>query len=51
MDSTFQTLIDSEIKRKAMFVLKSRGSNLSKEVRQMTDELAKEFDEKYGKEN
>lgn len=38
-------LVDEENKRKAIFVLNRRGSDLSKEIRKMIDELAKEFDE------
>lgn len=50
MDSTFQTLINADTKRKAMFVLKCQGKTLSEEVRKMCEKYAKEFDEKYGKE-
>jgi hypothetical protein len=37
--------VDEENKRKAIFVLNTRDSDLSKEIRKMIDELAKEFDE------
>lgn len=37
--------VDSEAKRKAMFVLRSRGKDLSTAVREMCNNLAKEFDE------
>ena len=37
--------VDPEKKRKAVFVLKCKGQNLSEAVREMTEQLAKEFDE------
>ena len=37
--------VNEECKRKAMFVLKAKGSTLSEEVRKMTEKYAKEFDE------
>lgn len=37
--------IQPEVKRKAMFVLKCKGKDLSTAVREMTAKLAKEFDE------
>ena len=41
--------INSEIKRKAMFVLKCKRTDLSKEIKKVLEENAKEF-EKYIKE-
>ena len=41
--------INSEIKRKSMFVLKCKGTDLSKEIKKVLEENAKEF-EKYIKE-
>ena len=37
--------VDKEAKRKAMFVLRSKGKDLSTAVREMCDKYAKEFDE------
>lgn len=37
--------IDDTKKVKAMFVLKCKGKDLSKAVREMTEQLAKEYDE------
>ena len=51
MDSYVKALIDEETKRKASFVLKCKGKNISEAVRELLDEYAKEFDNKYGKEN
>lgn len=42
--------VNTEQKRKAMFVLKANGKNLTQAVRDFIAEYAKEFDEKYGKE-
>ena len=39
--------IDTEKKKKAICILKYKGENLSKAVREMIANLAKEFDEKY----
>lgn len=36
--------VNYESKRKAMFVLKAQGKDLSTAVREMCDRLAKEFD-------
>ncbi len=36
--------VNYEAKRKAMFVLKSQGKDLSVAVRELCDKLAKEFD-------
>lgn len=41
--------VETNKKAKAMFVLQSKGKNLSDAVREMVDKLAKEFDEKYSK--
>lgn len=40
--------VKSESKRKAMFVLKCKGKDLSTAIREMIDDLAKEFDEMKG---
>lgn len=37
--------VNEEYKRKTIFVLKAKGSNLSEEVRKMLEKYAKEFDE------
>lgn len=37
--------VNSQSKRKAMFVLKCKGKDLSTAVREMVESLAKEFDE------
>ena len=50
MDSYIKVLIDGDTKRKAGFVLKSKGKNISEAVREFLDEYVKEFDKKYGKE-
>lgn len=41
--------IDREKCLKASFVLKSKGSTLAQAVREMVEELAKEYDEREGK--
>lgn len=41
-----QVRIDEEIKQKAIFVLKCKGKTLSQAVREMTENLAKEYDKK-----
>lgn len=43
--------IPAENKSKAVFVLKTKGKTLTDAVREMTEQLAKEFDEKYGNQN
>ena len=43
--------INLEKKRKAMFVLKSKGKTFTSAVREMCERLAKEFDEKGEKTN
>jgi hypothetical protein len=37
--------LDEEKKNKAMFILKCQGKDLTKAVRELVDELAKQFDE------
>ena len=51
MESYVKALIDGETKRKAAFVLKCKGKNISEAVRDMLYKYAEEFDKKYGKEN
>lgn len=51
MDSYIRALINSETKRKAMFVAKCEGINLSEVIRDAIQKYADEFDKKYGKEN
>lgn len=41
--------VDEVKKRKAIFYLNSKGSDLSTEVRKMLDKFAKEFDKKNSK--
>lgn len=41
--------VDGEQKRKAMFVLKCRGTDLSKEIKKLVSKLAEEFDKKNSK--
>lgn len=50
MESYVKALIDEETKRKASFMLKSKGTNVSNAVRDFLIQYAEEFDEKYGKE-
>lgn len=38
--------VNEEKKNKAIFVLSTKGKNLSDEVRKMIDKLAEEFDKK-----
>lgn len=45
MDSMIKTRIDSELKKKVMFVVKCKGSDLSKEVRKMCEKYAEEYEE------
>jgi len=40
--------VNSESKRKAMYVLKCKGKDLSTAVREMCEKLAKEFDKMNG---
>lgn len=40
--------VDTEKCLKASFILKSKGSTLTEAIRDMIDQLAKEFDEKKG---
>lgn len=44
MEDIHVTNVDSEQKRKAIFVLRTQGKNLSTAVKEMTAKLAKEFD-------
>ena len=41
--------IDDEKYRKALFILRSKGSNFAKEVKKMCDKYAEEFDKTYNK--
>ena len=50
MDSYIKAMIDGDTKRKASFVLKCKGKNISEAVREMLIQYAEEFDRKYGKE-
>lgn len=50
MESYVKALIDGETKRKASFILKSKGTNISEVIREMLFKYADEFDTKYGKE-
>lgn len=45
MEERVNVIVNAETKRKANFVLKCKGKDLSKAVREMIDKLAKEFDE------
>jgi len=40
--------VNSDAKRKAMFVLKCKGKDLSTGIREYINKLAKEFDERKG---
>jgi len=40
--------VDAKKKKKALFVLQCKGKDLSKAVREMIDDLAKEFDNEKG---
>lgn len=51
METYVKALIDGDTKRKAAFILKCKGKNVSEAVREMLENYAKEFDKKYGKEN
>ena len=42
--TVYTDYIDKETKRKALFVLKTQGTSLSKEVAKILVEKAKEFD-------
>lgn len=50
METYVKALIDGDTKRKAAFILKCKGKNVSDAVREMLYEYAKEFDKQYGKE-
>lgn len=45
MSNIYIKNLDEEKKNKAMYVLNCRGKDLTKAVRELVDELAKEFDE------
>lgn len=45
MNDRIGVLVDKETKLKANFVLKSKGTDLSTEVRKMLEQLAKEYDQ------
>lgn len=45
MNDKLGVLVDKDKKLKASFVLKSKGKDLSTAVRELVDELAKEYDE------
>lgn len=45
MTNDIHVKVDDLTKRKAIFVLQAKGKNLSKAVREMLEELAKEYDE------
>lgn len=45
MEEIIRARIDKETKKKAQFVLKCKGSNLSEELRRVCEELAKVYDE------
>lgn len=44
MESRINVRIEEETKKKAIFVLKSKGKTLSEEVRKMTEKLAKQYE-------
>ena len=44
MESRINVRIEEETKKKAIFVLKTKGKTLSEEVRKMTEELAKQYE-------
>lgn len=50
METYVKAMIDGDTKRKAAFVLKCKGKNISEAVREMLSDYAKEFDNKYAKE-
>jgi len=45
MSNIYIKNLDEEKKNKAMYVLSCKGKDLTKAVRELVDELAKEFDE------
>lgn len=49
MDTTLKVRIDSDVKNKAVYTIKSKGKNLSEVVREMLQEYADEFDKKNSK--
>lgn len=44
MEERVSVIVDSEIKRKAIFVLKSKGKNLTDMVKEQLEKYAAEFD-------
>ena len=51
METYVRAMIDEETKRKATFVLKCKGKNISEAIREALQEYSEEFDKKYGKED
>jgi antitoxin component of RelBE/YafQ-DinJ toxin-antitoxin module len=49
MNDIAKIRIDTETKKKAIFMLKTKGTDLSKEVRKMCEKLAEEYDKKNSK--
>ena len=45
MSNIYIKNLDEEKKNKAMYVLNCKGKDLTKAVRELVDELAKQFDE------
>lgn len=46
MDELISVRVNTEMKNKAVYVLKCKGKNLSQAVREVIEEYAKEFDKK-----
>ena len=44
MQERVNVIVDSDVKRKAIFVLKSKGKNLTDMVNEQLEKYAKEFD-------
>ena len=44
MQERVNAIVDSDVKRKAIFVLKSKGKNLTDMVNEQLEKYAKEFD-------
>lgn len=49
MEHIHVTNVNSEQKRKAMFVLKCKGTDLSTEIKKLVAKYAEEFDKKNNK--
>lgn len=49
MEEIHVTNVNSEEKRKAMFVLKCKGTDLSTAIKKLVKEYAEEFDKKISK--